>query len=141
MTQPDVVDPGPTPSPDVPITEVPSAWTSPSFWITLLPTISAVAGYFLHKQIDLSGQAAAIGLIAASLASGLLAISRAMRHQAVLAANSTAQHLRLDHLHFEQVQALEHQRLELRAKELSTSVPPLPTAKKTTARATRTRKA
>lgn len=141
MTQPDVVDPGPTPSPDIPITEVPSAWISPSFWITMLPVISAVVGYFLHRQVDLSGQSAAIGLIAASVASGLLAISRALRHKAVLVANTAAQSMRLEHLHFDQVRALERQRLEVRAMELSmpdvqTPVPAKRTsAKKTTPRA------
>lgn len=132
MTQPnnDPVDPGPAPSPDVPITEVPSAWTSPSFWITLIPVISAVAGFFLHRQIDLSGQAAAIGLLAASLASGLLAISRSMRHQAVVAANSAAQGLRLDQLRWEQDRALEHQRLEVRAMEVATAKQPRPTPRK-----------
>lgn len=80
-------------SPDVPLAEVPPVWTSPSFWVTLLPVVSAVLGFFLHKQIDLSALSAGLSLIAASLASAGLAIARSMRHRALLEANTAKQAL------------------------------------------------
>lgn len=117
MTQPtDVVDPGPAPSPDVPITEVPPAWTSTSFWVTMVPVISAVLGFFLHKQIDLSGMAAAIGLIAASVATGALALARALHHSAVIAANTAAQGLRLEHLRWTQERAQDAEKASLKTQ-------------------------
>jgi hypothetical protein len=84
-------------SPDVPLADTPPVWTSPSFWVTILPVISAIVGFFLHKQIDLSGQSAAIGLLGASLATGALAIARSMRHKALLEANSRDKQYMLDH--------------------------------------------
>lgn len=93
----DMIQPGSvSATPDIPITDTPPVLTSPSFWVTMLPTISAIIGYFLHKQIDLSSQSAAIGLIGASIAAGALAIARSMRHKAVLEANNRAQSLALD---------------------------------------------
>jgi hypothetical protein len=77
-------------SPDIPISETPPVWTSPSFWLTLIPLLSSVAGFFFHDEIDLSDEAAGIALIAASISTGALALARALRHKAVLEANTQA---------------------------------------------------
>lgn len=76
------------PAPEVPPVVMPPAWTSYSWWLGLVPVISGVIGFFLHKQIDLSPIAGAIALVGSSVAAGLIALARAMRHHDALQAET-----------------------------------------------------
>ena len=88
--------------PEPPYVEMPSVWTSPSFWVSIATAVAAIVGFFLHEQIDITPIAGAIGLIAAAIATGALAIARALRHKAVLEANLRAASLRHESFYMNQ---------------------------------------
>lgn len=134
-------------APDV-TADTPPVWTSPSFWVSILPIVSAIAGFYLHKQIDLSGQSAAIGLLGASIASGALAIARSMRHKALLEANSREKQYALDHYASMQptrdeerlAQTFRYIEEDMRAHDARLKKLEKPVAKKTAAKKTTVKK-
>lgn len=92
--------PDPTPIPDpipapLPVPADSPVWTSPSFYFNLIVVAGTLAGLLFHKTFDVSSTGQAWAAVAASIAAGIYAIARSMKHKVAANERIAALQLRL----------------------------------------------